>query len=99
MENEGRIITCVYCGMEYPVGTPTSQNQVLTDHIKICEKHPLRKAEETITLLRKALVGLVGSDNKDELNQMEAVLRAAPMPDKDKADTINAIHALLEVTR
>ena len=33
------VLTCVYCGQEYPAGTPASgaDNEVLTNHIKICE--------------------------------------------------------------
>lgn len=91
----GRILTCVYCGHEYPQNTPAAGNQVLTDHIKICERHPMRKAESDIAMLRAALVGLVGVDGKDELRQMEATMRLLPAPEADKAVGINAIHALL----
>jgi len=93
-----RIITCVYCGQEYPAGTPASGSdvQVLTDHIKVCEKHPMRKAEEKINKLRHALAGLIGSEDPHELKQMEMAMRLAPAPEADKAVSINAIHALLE---
>lgn len=52
---DGRVLTCVYCGHEYPQDTPAWGNQVLTDHIKICEKHPMRKAEKTISELEVKL--------------------------------------------
>ena len=41
---EQRVVTCVYCGHEYPPGTPTSGSQVeaLTAHIRVCEKHPMQ---------------------------------------------------------
>jgi hypothetical protein len=97
--NMGNILTCVYCGMAYPEGTPPSGSQILTDHIKICEKHPLRKAEAKIARLRKALAGLVGSDDTDELKQMEKTMRIMPAPDEDKAVSIEAIHALLETMK
>ena len=42
------ILTCVYCGHQYPEGTPPHGDKLLTDHIKICKKHPLRKAEAKI---------------------------------------------------
>lgn len=45
--------------------------------------------------LRSALVGIVGVDGRDELEQMEAVMRLMPAPAQDKAATIDAIHALL----
>lgn len=81
------ILTCVYCSQEYPEGTPASKAKILTDHIKVCEKHPMAK-------LRKALVGLVGVDTLPELDGMEAVIRRSQIPDEDKANTLNAIHVL-----
>ena len=56
----------------------------------------MREAEQTITLLRGALIGLVGSDDKKELEQIELLMRTMPAPDEDKAATINAIHAILK---
>jgi hypothetical protein len=91
----GRILTCVYCGHEYPQDTPAHGSEVLTEHIKVCERHPMRKAEGDITLLRTALAGLIGADTEAELQQMEAAMRLLPAPEADKAVSINAIHALL----
>jgi hypothetical protein len=91
----GRILTCVYCGHEYPQGAPSAGSEVLTDHIKVCERHPMRKAEADIAMLRAALTGLVGADTESELRQMEATMRLLPAPEEDKAVSINAIHALL----
>ena len=48
-----RIVTCVYCGQEYPDGTPTSGANVLTEHIKACEKHPMRKLEAQNQIMRE----------------------------------------------
>lgn len=93
---EGRVLTCVYCGMAYPQDTPTWGSQVLTDHIKVCEKHPLRQAEQKIEKLRKALIGFVGASARDELEQMEVAIRLVHAPDADKAVAIAGIHALLE---
>ena len=91
----GRTLTCVYCGHEYHQDTPAAGSQVLTDHIRVCEKHPMRKAEADIGLLRSALTGLIGADTETELRQMEATMRLLPAPEEDKAVSINAIHALL----
>lgn len=55
-------------------------------------KHVERRNEA----LRKALVGLIGVDTREELEQMETFLRRAPAPDEDKVASINAIHVLLE---
>lgn len=97
--SEGRILTCVYCGHQYPQDTPAHGSEVLTDHIKTCSKHPMRKAESDIAVLRSALVGLIGVDGESDLKQMEATMRMLPAPDADKAVSINAIHALLATLR
>ena len=96
---EGRVLTCVYCGMEYPQDTLAWGSDVLTEHIRACEKHPMRKAEATIAMLRDALIGLVGASGKDDLEKMEMLIRVAPAPDADKVGIINAIHALVEMLR
>jgi hypothetical protein len=33
IRNEEYILTCAYCGKEYPPGTPTSNHEALTEHI------------------------------------------------------------------
>jgi hypothetical protein len=91
---EGRVLTCVYCGHEYPQDTPAWGTNVLTEHIKVCEKHPLRQAEATIATLRSALIGMVGCDAPEELDRMELVVRTATAPEQDKVVTLNAIHAI-----
>lgn len=88
------IVTCVYCGHEYPNGTPASKHLSLTEHIKICEKHPMRVLEEQNKVLKKALHGLVGCDSLEDLNEMELYLRTSIAPDRDKMVAINAIDAL-----
>lgn len=46
--------------------------------------------------LRRALVGIVGCDGRDELENMEAAIRLAQAPADDKAKSLDAIHALLD---
>ncbi len=53
------------------------------------------KHQTRVEPIRSALAGLVGADGKEELEQMEAVMRAMPAPAQDKAVTIDAIHALI----
>ena len=89
-------LTCVYCGEAYPEGTPPHGSEVLTEHIKVCDKHPMRKAEDTIVKLRKALSELVGSDSVEELKRMELAIRSLPALDEDMRVSINAIHVLIE---
>lgn len=46
-----RLLTCVYCGHAYPPGSPEHGAEVLTEHIKTCEKHPMRALEAELALL------------------------------------------------
>ena len=55
----------------------------------------MRKAEETIFILRRALSELVGASTKEELEKLEVGVRLVPAPMEDKVASINAIHALL----
>lgn len=50
-----RILTCAYCGQEYPPNTPPTQHEALSAHIAVCEKHPMRIAEIRIANLEHAL--------------------------------------------
>lgn len=53
------------------------------------------KQKEVFARLRTALVGLVGVDERKQLEEMEVCLQMLPAPEEDKAATINAVHALL----
>jgi hypothetical protein len=67
MCNKGdAIVTCVYCGHQYPAGTPPSGSELLTAHIKVCEKHPLRAAEKRIEQYREALSHIGLADDVEE---------------------------------
>lgn len=92
-------ITCVYCGYNYPENTPTSNHERLTEHIKTCEKHPLRDSENKIEVLKNALIGLIGASTLDELEEMEFSIRSITGPESDKAVAINAIDALKMVMK
>ncbi|MEK6881315.1 MAG: hypothetical protein AABY22_16960 [Nanoarchaeota archaeon] len=62
-----RVLTCVYCGMEYPQETPSCGDKVLTDHIKVCKKHPMRKLEIENVKLREALVYICTEEKVKDL--------------------------------
>ena len=95
-DNSPNMFICVYCGTVYPEGTSTDGSKILTEHIKVCQNHPLRKAEVKITKLRKALEGLVGASNKEELQEMGVTLRTLPPPVADKTALIDALQTLVE---
>ncbi len=46
-----QILTCAYCGHAYPKGTAASGVKVLTDHLTVCEKHPMRQLEAKVVEL------------------------------------------------
>lgn len=97
MANKDEItITCAYCGHAYEPGTPTFAAEVLTEHIKICEKHPMRHAEARNKKLFNALAMLTGADTMEELAAMHQMLTAMPIPSEEKAITLNAVEVLLE---
>ena len=89
-----RILTCVYCGHEYPQDTQAAGDQVLTDHIRTCAKHPMREAQQAIAKLHSALAGLVGESTPQGLSQLELGLKLVPMLATEKALMSAAIQAL-----
>lgn len=73
-----RRVTCVYCGHHYPDGTPATQDERLSRHIEVCEKHPMRaviaerdqacaKAERMLGVLKEARARLEPNRNDPEL--------------------------------
>jgi len=64
LQNKTQTLTCVYCGHEYPPGTPPSNHAALTAHIAICEKHPMRAVMVALGNLVDALgTGEVDMEN------------------------------------
>ena len=96
LQQTTQTLTCVYCGKEYPPGSPTHGSEVLTEHIRQCDKHPMRAVEQSRDKLRVALVSLVGVDGKEELTEMAKAMRELPAPQADKEASLYAIHVLLE---
>ena len=77
IQEEECILMCAYCGKEYPSETPTSNCAALTEHIKICPKHPLAKTLDELTTIKVTLdtCGLTGIYKKfdgpaDAIEQM-----------------------------
>jgi len=40
-----RDVACAFCSEKFAEGTPRSQNETLTAHVKVCAKHPMRDVE------------------------------------------------------
>lgn len=93
------ILTCVYCGMSYPAGTPPHGSDILTAHIRICEKHPMRKAEFDIKRLRAALLRLLAVEEEYQLKPLMAIfvgiLTAPTTSVDDQISTEAAINAII----
>ena len=94
--SNNQILTCAYCGQQYPEGTPATQHEELTKHIEVCKVHPLRAAEDKIKKLRSALSDFLGCKTLKELDEMEIIIRSHIAPTADKTIAINAINALRE---
>lgn len=41
-EHGGHVLTCAYCGVSYPPGTPNLQDQFRTQHGLTCSGNPIR---------------------------------------------------------
>lgn len=50
-----QVLTCAYCGHAYTKGTAASGVAILTDHLKVCEKHPMRELEAKLVELKALL--------------------------------------------
>ena len=85
--------------MAYPEGTPPYGAKILTDHIKVCKAHPLRKAESDIKKLRSALVGLIGATKKKDLVEMRSVLILSNVKPHKRETALVAIQALVETEK
>jgi hypothetical protein len=89
MQNEPSnqpVVTCVFCGAAYPHDTPTHGAEVLVEHIKVCEKHPLRAAEALNARYRSILLNMLGGPvDKAGLEAIALTTRLLPAPAEDKA--------------
>ena len=95
---------CILCGEPMPTGEEMFKFHGYSGPCPKPMKNIESKDEEInllraeigkLQIVRKALVGLVGSDTRAELEAMEVIIRTSNIPEEDRANTINAIHALL----
>lgn len=43
---------CAFCGQAYPPGTPQTQHELLSAHIRVCTKHPMREVEAKLATIQ-----------------------------------------------
>jgi hypothetical protein len=89
----------MYCGMcKRPI---RGNEQYVTDHYKCSAEltasfqDDIVRIESQRDMVRAALARLVGADGREELEQLEAMMRLMPVPAEDKAASIDAIHVLI----
>lgn len=93
--SDARVLTCVYCGHEYPQDSPSWGHGVLTTHVRACEAHPMRKVVEDRDRLRAALAGVLGVDGREALGEMRKVVAVLPGDEDTRRVSICAIDVLL----
>ncbi len=71
-----RTLTCVYCGHAYPPGSPTHGADVLTAHVKVCEKHPMRAAEARLARKDELLVWVADVLREDDGENPSLLMKA-----------------------
>lgn len=81
-----RTLRCAFCGEAYPPGTPATQHQLLTEHVLVCAKHPMREvvAEKlkAMDALRETVQELAAV--RRENDRLNAELRIAQGDDGDE---------------
>lgn len=53
-----KIVTCAFCGEQYPRGTPAHTADVLAEHIVKCERHPMKAMADRNALLEAAALAV-----------------------------------------
>jgi len=94
-ELDTQVLTCVYCGKEYPQGTPSWGDKILTEHIRVCEKHPMRKLEEEKQKLRSALLRVVLGRRLKTLEEAEKAVNESTYDN----DFLNLVKDCIKVLR
>lgn len=61
MHQETQVLTCAFCGESYPPNTPESNDNTLSEHIKVCKKHPICTIEEKYNTLKAAASELLSA--------------------------------------
>lgn len=54
VQNQSRVLTCAFCGDQYPPGTPDSNHEALRNHVDVCEKHPAAALRKRIGVLEES---------------------------------------------
>lgn len=80
MQNKERALTCAFCGQEYPPGTDKSNDDALTEHIKVCTKHPMRAVED-----ERLKLECEAGDLADYIHVLDDAVQASGVADEARA--------------
>ncbi len=94
---DGRIVTCVYCGHAYPPETQRSKRKILYEHIKLCPKHPLRHAEEQIATLIAELDAWKSVFGTTQLTHAQARLEQAEKANAKRSAQAEALRKIADL--
>ncbi len=53
IQENSRVVTCVFCGYEYPPDTPTSNHEMLKKHVAKCPEHPMFEVVKRADMLER----------------------------------------------
>lgn len=82
------VVTCAWCGYEFPPNTPTANHKILYDHALVCEKHPTHavavERDKAINLLKAVRAKLMAAPElntsnytADEVAKLDATVSEA----------------------
>lgn len=55
------VLSCAYCGLEYPSDTPASQGYALYQHLRSCEKHPMKELLDFVKYIKAHISNTINS--------------------------------------
>jgi hypothetical protein len=84
-------LTCVYCGHEYPPGSPAHGADVLTGHIAVCPKHPMAALRHELLQAQRDTESLEGA--LEVCMQREDATLTLLDPEEKRVDEVMALRA------
>lgn len=96
-----RVVSCVYCGHQFEEGTPQSQDERLTAHIKVCEKHPMQELETKLIERNKMINSLQATldgiyDEARETTERDTIMCGLRAQRDDLSIAVETLKAKLE---
>lgn len=90
-----QVVTCAFCGKQYPTGTPVTKHALLTEHIFQCEKHPIQE-------LGKSLAGLMSLSwpvKREEIDELKKGLNILNLSMPNHEDVEKGLNGLSQLEK